>query len=277
VNQLITLTREAKHEVIVLTDSNVRVKPNHLREIAAVLAKPEVGIATHLVAGAGEERIGALFDNLALTRFMGPMLAALWHLRLDEIVGKSMAVKRDVLTAAGGWQGVKDVLAEDQRLGLALRQLGLRSWFCPTPVVNFQKTQPFGSYWGRQSRWQMIRFRVTTLPAILEPLLNRTAFAAAGIIVAGASAASLILGGALIATTTLLIHISAALMRGQPFKLRHALLAPAEELTFLGIWIRGMTLGSVNWRGTQLSVIRHTRLAEREALIRARKLQKLFR
>jgi ceramide glucosyltransferase len=66
VNQLITLTRAAKYPIIAATDSNVRVAPHYLSEAVAVLEEPGCGLATHFFIGVGEQRLGAVFDNLTL-------------------------------------------------------------------------------------------------------------------------------------------------------------------------------------------------------------------
>ena len=76
INQLIALTRAARHEVIVCTDANVRVPPSYLREVAAALQRPGVGLVTHLVAGSGERRLGAVVDNQAWLTFVAPDVAS---------------------------------------------------------------------------------------------------------------------------------------------------------------------------------------------------------
>jgi len=92
-------------------------------------------------------------------------------LRVTQIVSKSLAIKREALEAVGGWLAFKDLLAEDQRLGRQLAEKGYRSAICPTPVHNVQRSQSFGYFWGRHTRWAMIRFKV--LPAVwLEPVIN---------------------------------------------------------------------------------------------------------
>jgi ceramide glucosyltransferase len=129
VNQLLTLTEEARYPVVAVTDSNIRVPRSFLREVGDVLQLPKVAIATHLFCGVGEKKLGAILDNLTLAAFAGPSLAGSTLFRLEEVVGKSMAMKKADLERIGGWASVKDKLAEDQQLGLAFRALGLRSVF----------------------------------------------------------------------------------------------------------------------------------------------------
>jgi ceramide glucosyltransferase len=51
VNNLIELARAARHEIIVLTDGDVRVLPNYLREVVAPFADPKIGAVTSFYRG----------------------------------------------------------------------------------------------------------------------------------------------------------------------------------------------------------------------------------
>lgn len=72
VNQLITLAAAARGEILVISDSNVRVRRDYLRGIAAAFDDPRVALATHPVAGIGERSAGALFDNMAMCGSVAP-------------------------------------------------------------------------------------------------------------------------------------------------------------------------------------------------------------
>src|SRR5512133_3397827 len=119
VNQLLTLARAARHDVLVVSDSNVRVEPGYLAEIAALLEDERVGLVTHAIVGVGEARVGSLMDHLHLAGCIAPGVVAAKRLaRRDIVVGKSMALRRRDLDRMGGFATVKDVLAEDYVMGL---------------------------------------------------------------------------------------------------------------------------------------------------------------
>src|SRR5205823_5143992 len=129
--------RHAKGEVIALTDSDIRVPTSFLREHACRLAEPGVGLSSSLFVGAGEVSLGSTFDNMTVNSFCAPSTAvAEVTLNLTQIIGKAMAVRRATLDELGGWEAVKDLLAEDQRFGVMLRKTGYISRLCPTPVQN---------------------------------------------------------------------------------------------------------------------------------------------
>jgi len=118
VNQLITLATRARHELLVVSDSNIVAAPGYLREVAGYLEDGDVGLVTHPVTAKGERTLGALMDNAHLSSGIAPgMVAALALADFPIVVGKSMALRRSDLRALGGFAAVKDVLAEDYVLG----------------------------------------------------------------------------------------------------------------------------------------------------------------
>ncbi len=261
VNQLITLTRHARHELIALTDSNIRVPASLLREHAALLERADTGLTSCAFVGVGEEALGAALDNMTLASFAAPAVAAA-HLLLEpsQIVGKSFAVKRAALEAVGGWEQVKDVLAEDQRLGHLLRRAGWRTRLLPTVVHNVQRFAPLAHFVRRNARWAMLRFRLLRPGVYLEPFLNLTLWAVA--LVASAPARPWA-WAALVASagwSMLFTQLCARAARGQGFSLKWLWWVPARDLLFFGVWLWGAALQTVVWRGHRLRVGHRSRL-----------------
>jgi len=275
VNQLISLTRAARYEVIALTDSNVRVAPGYLVEVAAVLARPGVGLATHLFAGVGERALGAALDNLTLSYFVAPSLStSTLFLKWDNVVGKSMALRREVLERLGGWHEVKDYLAEDHLVGKLLRRHGLRSALCRTPVQNVQIDHPLRHFWDRHARWLTMRFRASPATTLLEPLVLPVLFTLAAALLAPANGTGWLIFAAAYAWEAAMVQASGRLVRGHWFKPWHLLLLPLREAIFFAAWVRGATRRHVEWRGNRLMVLWMTRLAEQAALDRVRNIRR---
>lgn len=263
VNQLITLTRHAKFEVIALTDANVRVPAQYLREHAAYLSRDKVGLTSNCFYGEGEATFGSAFDNMTLSSFVLPNLATGDVLmRMSQIVSKSLAIRREALDAIGGWDTLKDLLAEDQRLGSYLARAGYKTAICRSPVSTIQKTQPMAHFWKRHSRWAMMRFKVVVPGVYLELLLNPTLtgllFALSAPLLPwawGVFGANLLLS---MAFTQGLARLS----RGHGFSLKYLLLAPLRDLVQFAAWLHGRFMRTVDWRGNVLQVGEETRLSK---------------
>ena len=261
VNQLITLTKHAKFETISLTDSNVRVAPTWLREHALFLSRPNVGLTSHGFVGVGENTLGSAFDNLTLTSFFPQLVTADVLLRVTQIVSKSLAIKREALEAVGGWEAFKDLLAEDQRLGAALAEKGYRSAVCPTPVHNVQKTQNFGYFWSRHTRWAMIRFKV--LPVVwLEPLINPFFVTMLLLATNGSQRWAWWMALATMFYSMAFAQLTALLSRGYGFSLKWVLLVPVRDIAYFAAWVRGFFINEVTWRGNTVRVGKNTMLSK---------------
>jgi ceramide glucosyltransferase len=259
VNQLITLTRHAKHDVLAVSDANIRVPKEWLRGHAAILAMPGIGLSTNIFAGAGEETLGAAFDNMTLGSLCGANIATgELLLGLTQVVGKSFALTRKTLAAIGGWEDVKDLLAEDQRMGFKMVQAKFGTRAGPVFVENVQRRRPLSHFWLRHTRWAMLRFRV--IPGYwLEPLLNPVPWGVAALI-AGPSALTAWALAATCLFSALFTDACSRVTRGHGFALKWLLLTPVRDVLLFLAWARGSTLRTIDWRGNVLHVGKNTLL-----------------
>jgi ceramide glucosyltransferase len=262
VNQLVTLAGVARHDLLVVSDSNVRVEPDYLDEIAALLEDPKVGLVTHAIVGAGERRLGSLFDHLHLSGYVSPgVVAAKCLLGADIVVGKSMAFRREDLEALGGFEAAKDVLAEDFVLGrMVSRRLGKRVAVARRPIVNVSQRRGLFEFTGRYTRWSVLH-RTTTgrcvhlLQATLNPVLLGTAALLAD---PGATTSAAL--GAICATKILVDGFFARLLRPGGFRGWQLLMVPVKDLVFAWCWASGLVRSHVRWRGQTIRVLAGTRI-----------------
>lgn len=263
VNQLIGLARAARHDLLVISDSNVRVETGYLNEIAALLRDPVVGLVTHPVAGAFERRLGSLFDNLHLAGSVAPGMVAAQRLAgQDVVVGKSMALRRADLEALGGFTAVKDVLAEDYVIGRWVNErLGKRVAIGRTPVTNVNERRGLGDFFGRYARWSVMQRKAVGTPLYLaQVLLNPVLVGLLGL------AASTTFTGLAVflgvgAVKAAIDGANGRLLRRGGFPLSDLMLVPAKDLLFGAAWVRGLLRDEVLWRGNRLRVLAGTRLA----------------
>ncbi len=262
VNQLVGLCRTARHPLLVVSDSNVRVGPGYLTEIAREMADPRVGLVTHPVVGTGERRLGSVFENLHLAGSVGPAIVAAHRLHREIVVGKSMALWKADLARLGGFEAVRDVLAEDHILGLWMRRkLGKRVVVASRAVLNVNRDRSVRDFWGRYARWSVLQRKLVGAPAYSAQLmLNPVLLALVGLSAAWEQD-SLVAFGVVCALKTAIDAASARALRGDGFPLRHLLLIPAKDLLFGAALVQGFFTDQVVWRGNQLRVQRGTHLA----------------
>src|SRR5262249_43157111 len=143
VQSLAAMDRHRKHDVILISDSNVRVRPSYLRETVCYLADPGVGLVSNLFTGVGEARYSAVMENLHLNGFIAGGVAAAAVCRVTCVVGKSMLMPVRALEAIGGFAAVRNVLAEDQVIALRVRQAGYSVRLSHHVVENVNRSRSF--------------------------------------------------------------------------------------------------------------------------------------
>ena len=260
VNQLITLAAAARHEILVVSDSNIAVAHDYLDEIAAHLADSRVGIVTHLIAGAGGERLGSRMDNVQMTGAIAPGIAGAHGVAKKSIViGKSMALRKRDLAALGGFAAVRDVLAEDWAIGRAVpNQLGKRVALARRPVRNVSRRQNVESFLSRWRRWSVIhRKAVGPLTYAGELLLNPVLLAACAACmdprrwqIAAACCA--------LRCATDAIALRAL---GEKPRLSLFVISPLRDLFIGAAWLHGLLNDTIVWRGNPRRVLGGTQLA----------------
>ncbi len=262
VNQLVGLVRAARHELLVVSDSNVRVPDAYLADIAAHLSNPGVACVTHPVAGTGHRTLGAILDNVHLAATVATgMIAAKRVAGKDLVVGKSMALRRRDLALLGGFESVANVLAEDHALGNRIRRdLRRRVAVSTVPVWNVAVEKSVGHFFRRHLRWSVIHRTAISLPTYLaEALLNPIPLALIGWALRPTPGAA----STLAVCAVLKPALDAAAfsrLRGERFSWRaFAIVWVKDALLFL-TWVHGLFARTVMWRGNRLRVHAGSRL-----------------
>jgi ceramide glucosyltransferase len=195
VARLVAAEREARGGVLVISDSNVRVEPDDMAQTIAAFQDPRVGCVSNLFTGDGAQSLGAKIESLHLLSFVIPGNVIAAFAGVPCVVGKSMAVTRAALRAIGGFEAFTAVLAEDQAIGLAVREAGYRVALSPLVVRNVVVGRTLRRALGRQIRWNKIRYAMSKGCYAAELLvfpLPLTILAAVTGILAGVTAAPLL-------------------------------------------------------------------------------------
>ena len=148
------LSREASHDVLVISDSDTRVAPDCLRAIAAPFRDPEVGAVTCLYRGVDAKTLGDAMEALGISSdFFGGVLVAQQFAGARFALGATMATTRERVEEIGGFEALAEFLLDDFELGNRIAALGYRIELLPYTVSMVLPSQRLYEFWQRQLRW----------------------------------------------------------------------------------------------------------------------------
>ena len=245
VSNLINMMAEARHDYLVIADSDVRVDDHYLAKVIAPLIDPAVGIVTCTYRGVTRRGLWSLLGCLFINEWFTPSVyvAAKAGSR-GFAFGATIALRREVLSHIGGFGAIANQLADDYRLGELTRNAGLRTVLPNVEVDVVVGESSFISLVQHELRW------LRTIRAV-RPLSYCFCFITFGIPVAllgtllcrGSSAAVTLL--AIVATARLFLHCKRRQSQASPAQLA---LVPIRDSLSLALWVWSFTNRRVKWR-----------------------------
>jgi ceramide glucosyltransferase len=154
VNSLARLAREAQYEVLALSDGDVRVTPQYLRNVVAPLQDITVGAVTSFYRGIAQKNLGAELEAIgAASGFFPGVLMAVWTEGVKFALGASIATTKTWLQKIGGLEDIAAFLADDYEIGRRIAQAGARVVLSHETVWTMYPAQTLRSFWEHQLRW----------------------------------------------------------------------------------------------------------------------------
>jgi ceramide glucosyltransferase len=127
VHGLEAMAEAAAHDVLIITDSDVRVAPDYLRSVVAPMADPKMGMATCISCGIAGRTVWARLEALSMnTHFVPGVLSAWVLLGIEFSLGPTMVIRKTKVAELGGFGILGDYLADDFVLGERVAQSGSR-------------------------------------------------------------------------------------------------------------------------------------------------------
>jgi ceramide glucosyltransferase len=153
-NTLCRLVKEAKYDLLVINDSDVRVENDYLWDVVAGFADPSVGMVTALFrsnAGAGlAERLDAIGVPTDAT---ASMLLARKLSKIDFAYGWTMAITKERLAEIGGFEAMVNLHSDDFTLGNEIAKRGYRVELMREPVWMVFPQESMGEFLRHELRW----------------------------------------------------------------------------------------------------------------------------
>jgi ceramide glucosyltransferase len=256
VSNLAQMVRDARHQHLIVNDSDIHVDRDYLRRVIAPLADQQVGMVTCLYRGVSAPTLGSRLESLGISTDFCPgvLVARQVEDALHFGLGSTLAFRKVDLERIGGFEAIVEYLADDYELGRRIADLGLEVVLSDVVVETHLPAYDLAGFLAHQLRWARgvrdARFGgyvgLLTTFGLMWALLF--------VISASASPWSWVL-----LLLVLLLRLAVALAVGKSVLqdrqlLRHLWLLPVRDLLAVAIWVASFAGHTVTWRGDRFEL-----------------------
>jgi ceramide glucosyltransferase len=249
-----------QHDLILISDADVRVPPDFLASFVAPLRDEKTALVNCFYRLANPTTTAMRWEAIAINAdFWSQVLQSATLQPLDFALGAAILLRRKSLGEIGGFQSLADCLADDYQLGHRIAQNGHRIALCPVVVECWDAPMNWKQVWKHQLRWARTIRVCQPLPYFFSILSNATIWSLLWLIV------SLVVTKTFCAPLTalafLLIRIVLAQNLQRQFTPERKLVSPAwlvlvKDLLQAGIWFCAFAGNTVEWRGRKMQLRR---------------------
>lgn len=238
---------QARNDIVMLSDADMRAKPDLLRRCMQPFQDKKVGVVTSLYIVKHLSGVGTWFEGLSVTDFAASVLAAQQVEGIKFAMGAVMAVRSQALAEFGGLDSLKDYLADDYQLGYRASQHGWEVVLADTVVEDVLDPISFADYWSHQLRW-MRTYRICRPGGFFSYMVTQGLLWSLGFVVATGFSwhGWAVLAAWLLVRTVWAYQVWNKLSERAPAA-SAALVAGFKDLCYLLLWVLSFTGNVVRW------------------------------
>ena len=252
ISNLINMETAARHDVLILSDSDIAVPSDYLGRVAAALEPDRVGAVTLLYTGWAGAGLGSRFCAMGIDYQFLPNAVTSVVLNLAEpCFGSTIALKRAVLDEIGGLRAFANFLADDYEIGRAVRAKGYHIAIPRLAVRHACNEQDLREWLAHELRWARTLRVVAPAGHTCSIVTHVIPLALLG---------TILTGFALFAIACLITTLAArAVLKWRIDRLYGCdggplWLLPVRDVLSFGIFLMSLFGGSVEWRGNRMRV-----------------------
>ena len=258
VGVLAELAERARHPILLVNDSDIKVEQGYLRAVTAPLEDPRIGLVTCLYRAAAESPASRAEALGIATEFAPSVLVARLLGVAEFALGSTMAFRAETLREIGGFAAIAEYIADDYQLGNHISRRGYRILFAPSVVETNLGGGSWGQTWRHQLRWSRT-IRVSRASGYYGYVVTHATLWAlvacgAGEWWAGATAMAL--------RMTAGVWIGAGILKDRNAA-RDFWMIPLRDLFGFAVWLCGAFGSTVDWRGQKLRLRADGRIEDR--------------
>lgn len=259
VSTLIQLERAARHDLILVSDADVRVPNDFLGNIVAPLREPEVALVNCFYRMANPVTRAMEWEAVAINAdFWSQVLQSQMLKPLDFALGAAILQRRKSLEQAGGFAAFANCLADDYQIGNQIAKNGGRIALCPVVVECWDAPMDWRAVWKHQLRWARTIRVCQPMPYFFSILSNGTFWPLLWFVYSllqgkmlYALAAFILLSARVVIALSLQRKFNGSGQRPAPFWL-----VPLKDLLNAAIWAIAFSGNKIEWRGRKMRLRR---------------------
>jgi len=255
VAKLARLVSEAQHEVLVVSDSDVRVRSDYLRTVVAPLADPGVGAVTCFYVPADEKTFAENLQSMGMFSDFYASLVVAWQLDgVKFALGPTIATTRSRLAEFGGYEALENRPADDLLVGRLIAEQGHEVVLLPYPVTAVADFRSMRDLIQKRLRWIVVMRQMRPWGHFGLLFTQGLPWSLAAIAIHPSARVALAYLGAyfgLRLLMTWLIGVWGLKQRGLWKKM--PLIAAWDAVAFL-IWLVSFGRTSIRWRGSDYDI-----------------------
>jgi ceramide glucosyltransferase len=259
INSFCRLVKEARYDLLVMTDSDVRVGRDYLREVAGPFADPAVGGVTSFYRCAGGGTFAADLDMLGMC--MDSVPSALVARKLEGKVqfafGWTMATTKKHLAEIGGWEAMVNYNSDDFELGNRIARQGYRVRLMREPVSMVFPKENLREFLTHELRWSIGLRNVRPAGYVGMIVTHGLPWAVLAAVVAGTAGWPGVAAFYLAAYLVLRLSVAAAAGSwglGDKMVMPRLWLVPLRDAISAAVWFIGFFSDKIRWRGLEYRV-----------------------
>jgi ceramide glucosyltransferase len=256
VSNLLNMAPAIRHEVVIVSDSDMRVDPGYLQRVVAALERPGVGAVTCLYYGMPLAGVWARLSALAInSHFLPGVLLGLAFGRARPCFGSTIALRRRRLEEIGGFMAFVDCLADDYAVGAAVRARGHTISIPPFAIAHMCTQTSLREFWQHELRWARTIRSIDPVGYAGSIVAHPLPWALLAILAAGAS--PILLPAIGIAVASILCRMALLQQVGQAYALppQAYWLVPAGDLLSFALFAASFLGRDVSWKGRRYRMV----------------------
>jgi ceramide glucosyltransferase len=250
VAKLARLVSEAQYEYVVISDSDVRARPDYLRSVVAPLANARTGAVTCFYVPAEDGNFVDRLQSVGMMSDFYPGIVVAWQLDgIKFALGPTIATTRTRLAGFGGYAAIENRPADDLLVGRLIADQGYEVELLPYPVATVADYHSLRELIHKRLRWIVVMRHMRPWGHLGLLLTQGLPWSLAAIAIHPTVPVAVGYLGAYLAlrmTITGLVHRG---LRQPNFWKRAWMIAPWDAVAF-AIWLASFARRSVRWRGS---------------------------